>query len=330
MRLFTGIPLRASVFGAALGTTFLLATGASHAQGYPNRPVKLVLGFAPAGPTDVVARMLAERMAQTLGQPIVIENRPGAGGNLAAEALVKAPADGYTLLYNTSSITIAPWVYQKVNYDPIKDFVPIGLTAEMPLVLLVNPQFPAKDAKSLVAEVKSRPGKYSYGSSGVGAIEHLTGAHFANQRGLDATHVPYKGTAPALIDLLGGQTQYMMTTLNTAVPYIKEGRLNAYGVTSKARTQVLPSVPTISELFNENFVATAWQGIVAPAGTPPEVIEKVNRAINLALKDPSVLERLAKQGVSPLGGSAQQYAEQIRSELDNWRKVVAATGAKID
>ncbi|KGH21300.1 Bug family tripartite tricarboxylate transporter substrate binding protein [Comamonas thiooxydans] len=330
MRLFTGIPLRASVFGAALGTTFLLATGASHAQGYPNRPVKLVLGFAPAGPTDVVARMLAERMAQTLGQPIVIENRPGAGGNLAAEALVKAPADGYTLLYNTSSITIAPWVYQKVNYDPIKDFVPIGLTAEMPLVLLVNPQFPAKDAKSLVAEVKSRPGKYSYGSSGVGAIEHLTGAHFANQRGLDATHVPYKGTAPALIDLLGGQTQYMMTTLNTAVPYIKEGRLNAYGVTSKARTQVLPSVPTISELFNENFVATAWQGIVAPAGTPPEVIEKVNRAINLALKDPSVLDRLAKQGVSPLGGSAQQYAEQIRSELDNWRKVVAATGAKID
>lgn len=316
--------------GAILCTTLCMATGMAHAQSYPNKPIKLMLGFAPGGPTDVVARMLAEKMSQTLGQPIVVENRPGAGGNLAAEALTKAPADGYTLMYNTSSITIAPWVYQKVNYDTLKDFVPIGLTAEMPLVLLVNPQFPAKDARALVAEVKAHPGKYSYGSSGVGAIEHLTGAYFANQHGINAVHVPYKGTAPALIDLLGGQTQYMMTTLNTAVPYIKDGRLKAYGVTSKTRTEVLPSVPTIAETFNDQFVSTAWQGIVAPASTPAEVIDKVNKAINLAVKDSSVIERLAKQGVIPLGGTPQQYAEQIRSELENWRKVVAASGAKVD
>lgn len=308
----------------------LLATGLANAQTYPNKPIKLILGFPPAGPTDVVARMLAEKMEQILGQPIVVENRPGAGGNLAAELLVKMLPDGYTLMYNTSSITIAPWVYRKVNYDTLKDFTPIGLTAEMPLVLLANPEFPAKDAKTLVSEVKAHPGKYSYGSSGTGAIEHLTGAYFANQHGLDVTHIPYKGTAPALIDLIGGRTQYMMTTLNTAMPYITEGRLKAYGVTSKMRTDVLPDVATIAEIFNDQFVSTAWQGIVGPAGIPTEVIDKVNKAINAALKDPGVIERLRKQGVTPLGGSPQQYAQQIRSELDNWRKIVAAAGAKVD
>ena len=321
-----------SIVSAALlvCVSALSVASLAHAQTYPNKPIRLILGFPPAGPTDVVARILADKMTQALGQQIVVENRPGAGGNLAAEFLVRAPADGYTLMYNTSSIVIAPWVYQKVNYDTLHDFAPIGLTAEMPLVLLVNTWFPAKDAQTLVSEVKAHPGKYSYGSSGTGAIEHLTGAYFANQHGMNAVHIPYKGTAPALIDLLGGRTQYMMTTLNTAMPYIADGSLKAYGITSKRRTDVLPDVPTIAEIFNDQFVSTAWQGIVGPAGVPAEVIDKVNKAINVALKDPAVIEQLRKQGVTPLGGSPQQYASHIRSELDNWRKVVATAGVKLD
>ena len=297
---------------------------------YPARPIRLVLGFPPGGPTDLVARVLAQKMAEQLGQPLVIDNKPGVGGNIGSELVAKAPADGYTLLYNTSSITIAPWVYSKVNFDPTKDFAPVLLAAEMPLVLLVNNEVPAKTLPELVARIQANPGKYNYGSSGVGAIEHLTSAQFATNFALAVSHVPYKGTPPALIDLISGQTQFMMTTLNTALPYVKDGRLRALAVTSRKRSPALPQVPTVSEAAGGTFVSSAWQGIVAPAHTPRAIVEKLNRIANASLKDPVIQQKLLEQGVNPLGGSSEQYAQYIQSELGRWQAVVKQSGARAD
>lgn len=297
---------------------------------YPSRPVRLVLGFPPGGPTDVVARIIAQRLAELLGKPVLVDNRPGAAGNLAADLVAKSPADGYTILYNTSSITIAPWVYSKVGYDTLKDFAPVALTAEMPLVLLVQPALKVANAQALVEKAKTSPGKMNYGSSGTGAIEHLTSAQFLTMNGLEATHVAYKGTAPALTDLIAGQTQFMMTTLNTAIPFVKDGRLQALAVTSRNRSPALASVPTVTEAVGKPFVSTAWQGVVAPAGTPAAVVDKLNQALNTVLRDPAVRQKLAEQGVDALGGTPQHYAEFIKTELQRWQGVVKASGAKAD
>ncbi len=318
---------------AVLGAIALAAVLPALAQGgdaYPNKPIRMVLGFPPGGPTDIVARIVGRKLADQLGQPVVIDNKPGVGGNIAAEMVMKSAPDGYTVLYNTSSITIAPWVYAKVNFDPVKDFAPVVLTAEMPLVLLVNPKVEARTAGELVQRIKSSPGKFNYGSSGVGAIEHLTSAQFVSTYGLKTSHIPYKGTAPALVDLIAGETEFMMTTLNTAIPYVREGRLRALGVTSSQRSKALPDVPTIAEALKSDFASTAWQGIVAPAGTPREVVEKLNRAVNSVVKDPAVVQQLADQGVIALGGSAGQYGTFIQKELTRWQRVVSESGAKAE
>lgn len=321
---------RAVCAAALLGSTLLLATGAAQAQSgaYPNKPIRMVLGFPPGGPTDIVARILGQKMADELGQPVLVDNKPGVAGNIAAEMIARAPADGYTILYNTSSITISPWVYPKVNFDPLKDFAPVALTAEMPLVLLVNPSVPANTTAELVQKIKAAPGRYNYGSSGTGAIEHLTSAQFVSSQGLQVTHIPYKGTAPALTDLIGGQTQFMLTTMNTAIPYVKDGRLRALGVTSLKRAPALPGVPTLAEAMKTEFASTAWQGIVVPAGTPAEIVEKLNRVVNEVLKDPAVVQKLAEQGVATLGGSPEHYKAFIQKEFMRWQNVVKESGAK--
>ena len=308
------------------GMTSALAQGAN----YPNKPIKLILGFPPGGPTDVVARIIGQKMAERLGQAVVIDNKPGVAGNIAADIVAKAAPDGYTVLYNTSSITISPWVYAKVNFDPIKDFAPIALTAEMPLVLLVNPNVQAKTAPELVQRVKANPGKFNYGSSGVGAIEHLTSAQFVSAYDLKVSHIPYKGTAPALIDLISGQTEFMLTTLNTAIPFVKDGRLIALGVSSVERSRALPGVPTIAEAMKSDFASTAWQGMVAPAATPPEIIETLNRVVNAVLKDPVVVQQLADQGVITLGGTSNKYRSFIQTEYARWQHVVKESGAKVE
>jgi len=302
----------------------------TQAEPYPSKPVRLVLGFPAGGPTDVVARILGQRLGEVLGKPVVIDNRPGAAGNLAAEMVAKAPADGYTLLYNTSSITISPWVYTKVGFDPLKDFAPVGLTAEMPLVLLAHPSLRSANAQALVDRIKASPDTINYGSSGSGAIEHLTSAQFLSLNGASATHVPYKGTAPALIDFVAGQTQFMMTTLNTALPFVRDGRLQALAVSSKSRSATLPNVPTVTEAMGKPFASTAWQGVVAPAGTPATVIERLNKALGGILAEPAVRQKLAEQGVDALGGTPSQYAEFIKSELARWQGVVKQTGARAD
>lgn len=332
--------LRAGLAALALAATLLpgvcaAASGAANASaaqsdGYPNRPIRMIVGFPPGGPTDVVARVIGQALGDRLGQPIVVENRPGAGGNIAAETVAKAQPDGYTVLYNTSSIAIAPWVYAHVNYDPVKDFAPVALTAEMPLVLMVNPSVPAKTPKDLVQLIRSQPGHFNYGSSGTGAIEHLSSAQFNTMFQLKATHVPYKGTAPALVDFLAGQTQFMMTTLNTALPYIRDGRLRPLAVTSRSRAATLPDVPTVAEAMSADFASTAWQGIVAPAKTPAPVVARLNQAINAVLASPAVRKVLAEQGVDALGGSAQRYGDFIKSEYARWQTVVKASGARIE
>lgn len=321
---------RAVCAATLVGSTLLFATGTIQAQpgAYPAKPIRMLLGFPPGGPTDIVARILGQKMAEQLGQPVVVDNKPGVAGNIAAEMLAKAPADGYTILYNTSSITISPWVYPKVNFDPLKDFAPVTLTAEMPLVLLVHPSVQANTTAELVQKIKAAPGKFNYGSSGTGAIEHLTSAQFVSSYGLQVTHIPYKGTAPALTDLIAGQTQFMLTTMNTAIPYVKEGRLRALGVTSLQRSQALPNVPTLAEAMKADFASTAWQGIVVPAGTPSEIVEKLNKVVNDILKEPAVVRTLADQGVSALGGTPEQYKTFIQKEFVRWQRVVSESGAK--
>jgi tripartite-type tricarboxylate transporter receptor subunit TctC len=314
-----------------LGVVTCTGAAANAAQdNWPTKPIRLLVGFAPGGPTDNVARILAEKLGSELGQTVIIENKAGAAGNIAATALTQAPADGYTLLYNTSSIVIAPWVYSNPGFDPLKDFAPVGLTAAVPLVLATNMQVPAQSPQELVKILKDNPEKYNYASSGVGAIEHLTAAQLLSTLGLKATHVAYKGTAPAQVDLISGATQFTTTTLNTAIAPLKAGKLKALAITSRERWSEMPNVPTIAETLAPGFESLAWQGIVAPKGTPAAVVNKLNAAINAALKSPDVRQKLDQQGTIVLGGSVDEYKAYLKSEYDRWGQVVKQAGARVE
>ncbi|GAA5233313.1 tripartite tricarboxylate transporter substrate binding protein [Verticiella sediminum] len=308
----------------------LLGTSALAAAEWPAKPVRLLVGFTPGGPTDNVARILADKLGSELGQPVIVENRAGAAGNIAATALKQAAADGYTLLYNTSSIVIAPWVYRSPGFEPLKDFAPVGLTAAVPLVLAVTTKIEADAPDDLAALIKAKPGEYNYASSGVGAIEHLTAAQLLSALGLQATHVAYKGTAPAQVDLIAGSTQFTTTTLNTAIGPVQAGQLKALAITSRERWSGMPELPTIAETLVPGFESLAWQGIVAPAGTPEPVLQRLNQAINAALASPEVRQKLDQQGTITLGGSVEDYRGYMAAEYERWGKVVEATGARID
>jgi len=299
-------------------------------ESWPTKPIRLLVGFAPGGPTDNVARILAEKLGSELGQTVVVENKAGAAGNIAAAALAQATPDGYTLLYNTSAIVIAPWVYKSPGFDPLKDFSPVGLTAAVPLVLAINTQVPAATADDLIKLIKDNPEELNYASSGVGAIEHLTAAQILSALGLKATHVAYKGTAPAQVDLIAGATQFTTTTLNTAISPVKAGKLRALAITSQKRWAGMPDVPTVAETLIPGFESLAWQGIVAPAGTPEPIIKKLNEAINAALQTPEVQQKLDQQGTIPLGGSPEKFQSYIQSESERWKKVVEQAGAAAD
>lgn len=318
---------KAYLIGLTMAAAAMIGIPGPAAAAWPEKPVRLLVGFAPGGPTDNVARILSDEMSKELGQPVVVENRAGAAGNIAAVALTQAPADGYTLLYNTSSIIIAPWVYESVGFDPLKDFAPVGLTAAVPLVLVTNPAVAADNPKALIDLVKAKPGELNYASSGTGAIEHLTAAHILSLSSAEATHIPYKGTAPAQVDLISGATQFTTTTLNTAIAPVEAGKLKALAITSRTRSPVMPDVPTIDESLIPGFESLAWQGIVAPAGTPEAVLERLNAAVNAALKSDSVQARLEKQGTLTLGGSVAEYRDYIASEYDRWGGVVKEAGA---
>ena len=316
---------------ATLLTLAGLAAGGAQAQStaWPSRTVRMVIAFPPGGPTDIVSRVIAQQLSVQLGQSVVVDNKPGAGGNIAAELVAKAPADGYTVFYNTSAIVIGPALYSKVNYDTLKDFVPVALTASVPLVLVVNPQLPVRSVADFVAYARANPGKLNYSSSGTGTITHLASAMLSAQLQLQTTHVPYKGSAPGLIDLASGQTQFMTDTMNTVLPYVRDGRLRALGVASARRSALLPDVPTLGETL-PGFEAAAWQGVVVPAGTPADIVSRLNQELNKALQHPEVRAKLAAQGTDIHGGTAAEYAQYIRTEMPRWANAVKVSGAKAE
>jgi len=310
---------------AALSLSF-----AAQAAEFPAKPVTMVVPFAPGGPTDAMARTLAA--AVKLGQPVIVENKAGAGGNLGAEAVARADKDGHTLLFGTSGpLAINVSLYKKIGYDPVKSFAPVIQIGHLPNVLVVNPAIPAKTIKELVAYAKANPGKLSFASSGNGASSHLAGVMFNNAAGTDFMHVPYKGTGPALTDLLGGQVSMTFTDVLTALPYIKSGKLRALGVTTKERSQVLPEVPTIAEQGYAGFDVSVFFGLVVPAGTPKEIIDKLNHGFAEALKQPEVRKTLLAQGLEfAPSTSPEQLGAFIQAEVPKWRAVVKSSGAEID
>ena len=315
-------------FFAILGLVFYCLTANSQ---YPAKPIRMLLAFPPGGPTDINARLFAQKLAEQTGQQVVGDNKPGAGGNLAATEAAKAPADGSTIFYNTSAITIAPALYSAIQYDPLKDFAPVALTATVPLVLAVNPGVPARTVPELVAYAKANPGRLNYASSGNGTITHLSAALFAAQMGLQMQHIPYKGSAPALVDVAGGQTQMMIDTISTVLPYARDSRLRVLAVAMPRRLAVLPEVPTLEEAASlPGFEMSAWQGILVPAATPKEAVSRLNAEVNRAVQNPELRQRLAAGGSEPLGGSSDQYAAYLRSELQRWSKVVRDSGARAD
>jgi tripartite-type tricarboxylate transporter receptor subunit TctC len=303
---------------------------AAWAQGYPNKPITLLVPFPPGGPTDLVARVLAKKMSEQMGQSIVIDNKPGANGNIAAVAATKAPADGYTVLYNTSSITLSPALYKNLAYDVQRDLAPVALTAVVPLALVVNPAVPVNNVREFIAYAKANPAKLSYGSAGNGNVTHLAAFQLVRHHDIDATHVPYRGSAPADIDLVAGQIQFMTDTINSVMPFVKDKRLKLLAVTTSQRMSLFPDVPTLGETVMPGFEAGAWQGIMVPANTPKAVVQRLNTEINKALQSAEVKEKLALQGAEPLGSTSEEYGAYVKKELARWAAVVKATGVTLE
>jgi tripartite-type tricarboxylate transporter receptor subunit TctC len=306
------------------------ATGAS-AQGFPTKPIRIVVPFPAGGTTDVLARAAAQKLTETLGQPAVVDNRPGAGGNIGAELVAKSAPDGYTLLMGTvGTHAINPGLYPKLPYDHVKDFAPVILVAGVPNVLVVNPSLPVNSVQELVAYAKANPGKLNFASSGNGTSIHLSAELFKLMAGVQMTHVPYKGSAPALQDLVGGQVQLMFDNMPSSLALIKAGKLKALAVTSKERAPALPDVPTIAESGLPGYDASSWFGLLAPAGTPPPAIARLNGEIAKWLATPEAREKLLAQGANAAGGTPEDFARFIAAETAKWQKVVKESGAKVD
>ncbi len=322
--------LRRTVLGLAAAVVALAPMGAAWAQAYPSKPITLVVPFPPGGPTDLVARVLGKKLSEQMGQSVVIDNKPGANGNIGAVAVSKAAADGYTVLYNTSSITLSPALYKNLSYDVQRDLAPVALTAVVPLALVVNPAVPANNVREFVTWAKTQGGKLSYGSAGNGNVTHLVAYQFAQQMGIDAVHVPYKGSAPADVDLVAGQIQFMTDTINSVMPFVKDKRMKLLAVTTAKRMSLFPDAPTLGETVMPGFEAGAWQGVMVPAGTPAAVVQRLNAEIAKALQSAEVKEKLAQQGAEPLGSSPEEYAAYIKKELARWAAVVKATGVTLE
>ena len=307
-----------------------LLASVAQAAGWPEKPITLVVPFPPGGPTDMVARVLAQNVGEQLGQSVVVDNKPGANGNIGNAFVAKAAPDGYTVLYNTSSIALSPALYKKLSYDARKDLMPVALTAVVTLALVVNPQMPAKTVAELVAHAKKNPGKLSYGSAGNGNVTHLTAFQVAQRLGIEATHVPYKGSAPADVDLVAGQIQFMTDTINSVTPFIKDGKLRLLAVSTAKRLPNFPEAPTLAESGMAGFEAGAWQGVMVPAQTPQPVIARLNEAFLQALKNPTVLDKLRAQSTEPLGSTPAEYGAYIEKELARWAMVVKSIGVALD
>jgi tripartite-type tricarboxylate transporter receptor subunit TctC len=298
------------------------------AQGYPNKPIKLVVGYAAGGATDVIARLVGQKMGDSMGQPVVIDNRAGANSNLGAEVVARAPADGYSVYVFTIANTINATLYDKLSYDPQKDFDPVGLIAKVPNILVVNNDLPVKTLAEYVAFAKAQPQGITFASSGSGSSIHLSAEMFKMVAKLNMLHIPYRGSAPAVTDLIGGQVQSMFDNAPSALPHIQGGRLRAVAITSLQRSPLLPDVPTVAESGYAGFDVQSWFGLAVPHGTPKPVVDKLNAELNKALALPEVKKRLAEMGASPAGGTATDMRGFIGSEVKRWQAVVKASGAK--
>jgi len=316
-----------------LASTLLVClplVAAAQAGGFPDKAIRIVVPFPPGGATDAAARLVAVKMSEYWGQPVVVDNRAGAGGNVGSDLVAKAPADGYTLVMGvTGSHAINTSLYSRMPYDPVADFVAISQVAVVPNVLVVHPSVPAKNLAELVALAKKEPGKLNYASLGNGTAAHLGMEMLKAEAGVDITHVPYKGSAPAVSDLLAGQVQMMVDGLPSALPHVKAGKLRAIALTSLRRSPSLPDLPTIAESY-PGFYADAWSGLFAPKGTPQPVVDKLSAEVQRILKLPEVREKLAALGAEPVGSTQAEFAAHVKKEIDKWAKVVKTSGAKVD
>lgn len=301
------------------------------AQGFPTKPVRVVIGFPAGGPLDQHARLLSDRLQAVLGQPVIIDYKAGAGGTVGAQEVMKAPADGHTImLANTGVMVINPALYGKLPYATLKDFVPIARTAMQPLALLVNPQVPVKDLKEFIDYARARPGQVNFGSAGNGGISHLVPEMFKTATGLFMVHIPYRGSAPAFTDLMGGQVQFMAESIPQAAAYHKQGKVRALAVTSRQRNPALPDVPTVMETGIRNFEVVGFYGFLAPAGTPREVVAKLSDAFRQVLETPDIRNRMVTQGADPAFLGAEEFAQFLAAEMPRWADAVKKSGAKLD
>jgi len=322
-----------AIFAGMVVAFVLGSAGVKAEDKYPSKPVRIVVSFSAGGPTDTVARVMGAKMADLLGQQFVVENKVGAGGNIGADLVAKAPPDGYTLLMATvSTHAINPGLYKNMPYDPVRDFAPIGQVGVTPTLLGVHPSIPATDVKSLVALIKENPGKFTYGSSGLGSILHLCGEQFkALAGGVNAVHVPYRGSAPMMSDLVGGQISMAFDATPTALPQAQSGAIRAIGAGMATRMRAMPELPTLQEQGLKGFECYTWNAILAPADTPQPIVERLSEAINKALDDPAVFKRLQEAGIDPTPGSTpKQAAAFIKAELAKWAPIIKASGAHID
>jgi len=301
------------------------------AQAWPSKPIRVLVPFPPGGGTDIVSREVTQRVTANTGWTFVVDNKPGAGGNLGIDAAAKSPPDGYTIvLGQTSNLAINRTLYSKLPYDPIKDLVPVGLVASAPLVLVVPAQSPYRTLADLVAAAKAKPGEINFASPGNGTVAHLTGEKFQKSAGVRFTHVPYKGTNQALTDVIGGQVQLYVSSVPSVLQQIRIGKLRALAVTSEKRVSDLPQTPTVAEAGFKGSEAVTWFGFLAPAGTPKEAVARLNAEFNKALQQPELRKRLAEEGADPLGGTPEQFAQLIRDDIGRWGKVVKESGVKVD
>ncbi len=316
---------------AAAGLLITLAAAGTAFAAYPDKPIRLVVPFPPGGATDLLAREVGNALSVRLGQPVVIDNRPGAGGNIAAIAVARAPADGYTLLFGTfGSLAVNKSLYDKPGYDPLKDFAPVASVAYLPNVLVVHPSVPVRTVPELLALARKEPGKLTYGSFGTGSSSHLAGELFTHMAGVNITHIPYKGSAASMTDLIGGRLTMMFDSVSTALPYIRDGRVRALAVTTQKPSEQLPAVPTLATAGVPGYELTAWFGVVAPAGTPSPVIERLNSEIVASLRQAELASKLASQGTVPFPATPAQFGSYMRAQYEKWDALIKSANIRVE
>ncbi|MES3000016.1 MAG: tripartite tricarboxylate transporter substrate binding protein [Pseudomonadota bacterium] len=322
--------MRPMFSAVALGLALLVSAGASHAQSYPTRPIRLVIPFAPGGFTDVVGRILGQKLSVALGQSFVLDNKPGAGSTIGADFVAKAPPDGYTLLMVSSTHVISPWVYKSLPFDPVKSFAPIGRLVDSPYVLLVHPKVPAKNVQEFIALAKGAPDSIRYASSGNGSAQHLMGGLFASMTGVHIQHVPYRGSSGAATDLVAGVVESSFAGVPNALAQVPQGRLRALAVTTAKRAPQLPDVPTMQEAGVPGYAASVWLALLAPAGTPPEIVNRLNSEVRKLMNDPETKKALFDAGVEPNPSTPEEMSAYLSEELVRWGKVVKEANIKLE